>query len=530
MLRAGRPIRLSPAEKEELAEALISAFPSQATLRRMLDYKLGLNLERIAGNGSLDDIVQQIITRAESRNELRELLAGAHDDNPKNSLLSAFYHRYFSLIDPNAPARVLERLIRPALPSVDVAQWRDRLSRIERQVCRVEVNGSAMGTGFLIGPSLVLTNFHVVEPLITQKVKASAIKLRFDFAVQPGAARAAEGVAYGLAEPGVLDFSPSGEEDDKRLDDGELLDMALLAVQGTPGRERGYIDIPEREEDFISGSPLLIVQHPNGGPLKLAFDTNSVLGLSDEGTRVLYRTNTESGSSGSPCFNIEWQLVALHQSGARLDPTIGNQGVPIARIRERMQKKGLLQPPSPPITRQGSVSFESAKPAQPPTQTPTEPKQQAPSDALRVMLLYAAKDASSVEQLQLQLTIIKRQEPFEIWTKSEILPGSHESDETVQSIERADILLLLLSSEFLAKFDAEIDRALQQKARGAVVVPIIVRSVDWKSSKLGHLQPLPRNGEAVRDAKNADKAWLEVGTGIRALIQQRRARKSSKEG
>ena len=81
----------------------------------------------------------------------------------------------------------------------------------------------------------------------------------------------------------------------------------------------------------------------DGNPLKLAVDTDAVLGTNAAGNRVRYATNTDHGSSGSPVFDIDWKLVALHHLG---DPAVSsmpakyNQGIPIAKIRARLERDG----------------------------------------------------------------------------------------------------------------------------------------------------------------------------------------------
>jgi V8-like Glu-specific endopeptidase len=84
--------------------------------------------------------------------------------------------------------------------------------------------------------------------------------------------------------------------------------------------------------------PLMIAQHPDGKPLKLAVDTESVIGVNANQTRVRYATNTEPGSSGSPVFDFDWNLVALHHLGdpAYNHPPAYNQGIPINNIRARL--------------------------------------------------------------------------------------------------------------------------------------------------------------------------------------------------
>lgn len=75
--------------------------------------------------------------------------------------------------------------------------------------------------------------------------------------------------------------------------------------------------------------------------MKLAMDTQAIIGRNSNGTRLRYSTNTEPGSSGSPCFSMDWDLVALHHFGdpAWTEPKF-NQGVPIGRIRQRIVAHG----------------------------------------------------------------------------------------------------------------------------------------------------------------------------------------------
>ena len=104
---------------------------------------------------------------------------------------------------------------------------------------------------------------------------------------------------------------------------------------------------------FTPGTPLSIMQHPQGEPLKLSFDDDAVIAVNANGTRVTYTTNTERGSSGAPCFNARWELVALHHSGdPNFDPAhkpTYNEGIPIAAIVALLQARGhssLLAAPS----------------------------------------------------------------------------------------------------------------------------------------------------------------------------------------
>jgi V8-like Glu-specific endopeptidase len=101
------------------------------------------------------------------------------------------------------------------------------------------------------------------------------------------------------------------------------------------------VTIPSALPEFRPNAPLLIAQHPDGKPLKLSIDTDSVIGVNSNRTRVRYANNTEPGSSGSPVFDLEWNLVALHHLG---DPAYDhlpsyNQGVVIDLVRKRIEAR-----------------------------------------------------------------------------------------------------------------------------------------------------------------------------------------------
>jgi hypothetical protein len=86
--------------------------------------------------------------------------------------------------------------------------------------------------------------------------------------------------------------------------------------------------------------------------VKLAFDTESVLSVNAARTRVRYATNTDPGSSGSPCFSLTWGLVALHHLGESGTKTVSafNQGVPIAAIRDRLTRRNKTDVLGPDLT------------------------------------------------------------------------------------------------------------------------------------------------------------------------------------
>jgi hypothetical protein len=250
----------------------------------------------------------------------------------------------------NAIVPGLQRNVRPYLAKLDVRVWQDRLIKIERQVCRVELEGNALGTGFLVGPNTVLTNWHVFE-IAKSAAKVGQLGCRFDYVRLPNG-QTDFGQLVMLDGAGGLDGSPYSAAEktgnpDSPLPTMDELDYALLRLAALVGEQqvgvapRGWITLPKTVLPLPADAPILIVQHPEGTPMKLALDTQAVIGLNGNRTRIRYRTNTDPGSSGSPVFTMDWDIVALHHYGdPKWQNALFNQGVPIELVRQRIAKGG----------------------------------------------------------------------------------------------------------------------------------------------------------------------------------------------
>lgn len=146
-----------------------------------------------------------------------------------------------------------------------------------------------------------------------------------------------------------MDFEPEPKSGVPQTDE---LDYALVRVAGQPGYQpigqkpeqdaprRGWIEVPTLAYDFQPDTPLLILQHPKKTPLKLALDTDAIITLNSNKTRVTYRTNTEAGSSGSPCFSINWELITLHHAGDPDFIPLYNQGIPFTAVLKHLEERG----------------------------------------------------------------------------------------------------------------------------------------------------------------------------------------------
>jgi len=145
---------------------------------------------------------------------------------------------------------------------------------------------------------------------------------------------------------------------------------------------------------------------------------------------------------------------------------------------------------------------------------------------LRIFYSYAHEDEELRKSLEKHLTLLKRNGYIEQWHDRCITAGTNLSDKISSELENANIILLLVSSSFLASdycYQIEMKRALERhEKREARVVPIIIRSVDWSSAPFGHLLCLPKDGYPVTSWANQDEAWTDVAKGVRAVIEEMR--------
>jgi internalin A len=140
---------------------------------------------------------------------------------------------------------------------------------------------------------------------------------------------------------------------------------------------------------------------------------------------------------------------------------------------------------------------------------------------------YSHKDERLKDELVAHLTLLQRQGLLEVWHDRRITPGEEWKDEIDSNLERADLILLLVSKDFVTSdycWSIEMGRALERHAEGsAQVIPVIIRDYAWQSAPFGKLQSLPKDGRAVTSgtARPArDKAWKQVAEGIEEALKE----------
>lgn len=187
--------------------------------------------------------------------------------------------------------------------------------RVARTVGRVHVRGPdgtvlGYGTGFLVSPRLLLTNNHV----LTDATSAGASRVEFDFQ---------EGIDGRLQTSAFINFDPAAF-----FTTDKPLDFSLVGLKGDLRKiaPYGWNGLSSAEGKIIVGEYVTIIQHPSGERKQLALRENQVVDVLDK--YLHYQTDTSPGSSGSPVFNDQWEIVALHHSGV---PKKDAQGRILAR-------------------------------------------------------------------------------------------------------------------------------------------------------------------------------------------------------
>ena len=145
---------------------------------------------------------------------------------------------------------------------------------------------------------------------------------------------------------------------------------------------------------------------------------------------------------------------------------------------------------------------------------------------LTAFVSYSHKDESHRQKLETSLTLLQRDKLISIWDDRKILPGATFDREIDERLNNADIILLLISPDFLASAfvnDHELPQALKRSQSGsAIVVPIILRPSDWEHGTLAKLEAIPTRGRPVTKWRNRDEAWLDITTRLRLLIKAQR--------
>jgi hypothetical protein len=140
---------------------------------------------------------------------------------------------------------------------------------------------------------------------------------------------------------------------------------------------------------------------------------------------------------------------------------------------------------------------------------------------------YSHIDEDLRRRLEVYLRQLKYEGMIDHWHDRRILPGTNWSQAIDEAIWTADVILLLITPNFLASSycnDIELQTALERQKRGeAYVIPIILSPCDWQNAPFAHLQFLPKDGKAVTTWKTEEEGFQNVVQGLRRTIKHIKA-------
>jgi len=359
---------LTGPEQLEWTNALFSAF-TRPEFEQLLLHRLNDRVGNYSADTSTNrSAVSDVVDGYSRQDEEGRLIGAAVEARPRNAALLRLASRRKAATAPDDAS--LERLIKDTNSFLNFSTWLDKAAKLQVCVCGIEIaveRGTVFGTGFLVSEDLVMTNWHVVQCVVAvedndisyrgPRAAASAVACRFDYKELASGVKNM-GSVFPLANTWRVALSPNSpsnrEPKEKELDYAIIRLMkpagSLTIGEKPSGDPRGWINLADAplSPAFRPHSPLFIIQHPQGDPLKLALDTDAIQGVNANRTRVRYSTNSEPGSSGSPCFDQNWNLVALHHAG---DPNFApnhrpeyNEGIPIETIKKDLHQQGLKLP------------------------------------------------------------------------------------------------------------------------------------------------------------------------------------------
>ena len=308
--------------------------------RLVQEEEIDLNPANIKWDSRPIILWHNILEQAQHHNKVSDIITKAREEYPAvQSLALAQENLLLSIETPalrdgewSGPRSEgqLEKII-GSLSTLRPISFLERGMEVARSVARVVLADGSIGSGFLIANKLLITNNHVIPSLEV----ASQATIQFNYQ-QTIHGTYANVDTYRLVPDRGFATSPDEEHG------GD--DWTAVRVDGEPNETWGSITFTHNQSKVRD--ECIIVQHPGGGPKQVALSHNIVVFVNER--RLQYLTDTMEGSSGSPVFNAEWQLIALHHKGGLIrEPNttqtyFRNQGIHINTVIDGLTAVGLL--------------------------------------------------------------------------------------------------------------------------------------------------------------------------------------------
>ena len=335
------PLRLDAPPVRATLAALCTIY-RRAEIEKVVE-DAGLELWRIAFQDRADLTWRAVLSHAADQTRVPQLLDAAVAEKPALAVVLGELRSATPVTTSDQPPPATaptwknfsadgrqEAVIIAGQPTFVDVSFLERGAQRAKSVCRISVTfprGGGYGTGFRVGPRHLLTNHHVLFDTEHGNAKAQTAEAWFDYEADvTGRMRTIVQVPCDLATV-VFDAG----NDWALVETSEAIPDAYPVLPLVGARD------PQVDDRVY------IVQHPDGQPKKIAFQHNLVRAVEPE--LLQYWTDTEVGSSGSPVFDDNWDLVGLHHfavpAPAGESTTMRNQGRRISHVVEQMRHLGV---------------------------------------------------------------------------------------------------------------------------------------------------------------------------------------------
>ena len=311
-----------------LLEKYISPISNDLATTILMNMAAFNSLNKRIQRGLIDSSRAQV-ERAQIRINLLDVM---DQEVPKEIEMQQMLGRFRTSIYKTTSEENLEKILGPVNHMVKI-NWLQRGIRASQSVCQVLRSDGEKGTGFVLKDGYLMTNFHVLP----NKNRAESAKIIFDY--EEDFLGNMRKTSEFILEAGDSKFSPVHE-----------FDYAYIKIKDNPANllsQWGYLEVDTFSDPQID-NPVTIIQHPLGKDKQIALTANKIISIN--GPKLLYMTDTEKGSSGSPVFNNDWKVIALHHAGKTeqdgglvIDPKTGekrgaNEGILIKKIVQHIGK------------------------------------------------------------------------------------------------------------------------------------------------------------------------------------------------
>lgn len=323
-----------------------------------------------------NDFPRHVVDALNGAGRIPEAVAALRQGTNANSRLAFGLNEILQGRDLDEGA--LQAFVNTYQPFFNSDEFRKKFPRIMRTVCAIGLGhgvNSLVGTGFLIGPDLVMTNYHVLEQYlkideggaVVENGDGTQIFFFFDYLSEPGPRfpLPANGTYPFLKVTAIKEkwlvkarvkLPGEGERDHQPADIQDRYDYAVIRIERKVGNlpaersgsgARGWLTLTD-DVDKTVNRRVILYQHPGKAPQQ--FDIGEYKQLDTSNTRVRYTVSAAKGSSGGAAVDNDGQLFALHVSEVRAQGPLGqlNQGVLIDLIAKDLQGTAGWDPQPPP--------------------------------------------------------------------------------------------------------------------------------------------------------------------------------------